>query len=82
MRQATEATMKPINEREFAVYETPVTGEHLRVLARATRGLAALSGVFRIRDDPDRLPARLRRDAGLDELDIERRRIATAPLIR
>ena len=74
--------MKPINEREFAVYEAPVTGEPLRVLARAWRRLAALGGVFRIRDDPDRLPARLRRDAGLDELEIERRCIARAPLIR
>jgi len=74
--------MKPINEREFEVCEAPVIREHLRVVARAKKGVAALSGAFRIHDDPDRLPARLRRDAGIDELAIERRRVARAPLIR
>jgi len=74
--------MKPIDEREFAVCEAAFTPEHLRVVARAKKALASLSGVFRTRDDPVRLPARLRRDAGLDELDIERRRFGRAPLIR
>jgi hypothetical protein len=74
--------MKPINENEFEIWNAPIIGEHLGIVLRAKTGLAALGGIFRLRYDMEGLPARLRRDAGMDELDIERKRLARAPLIR
>jgi hypothetical protein len=74
--------MRPIIEREFQTCEAPVIRNHLRVQNCAKRCFAAIQSIFQIRDALDRLPPRLRRDAGLDELDIERKRIARAPLIR
>ena len=74
--------MKPINEKEFTTCKASIIPEPLGVVGRAGTCLAALGRVFRQRYDTDRLPARLRRDAGMDELDIERNRLAKAPLIR
>ena len=74
--------MKPINENEFETCYAPIVGEHIGIGWRAKMGLSALSRVFWLRYDTERLPARLRRDAGMDELDIERKRLAKAPLIR
>lgn len=74
--------MKPIHEREFEIPSMPVVRKELGIHATAKRYLSALKNVFQIRDDPYRLPLRLRRDGGIDELGIERKRIAKAPLIR
>lgn len=74
--------MKTINERGFEICQAPTIWHHLRITYHAERYLAAIKGDFQNRDAPDRLPPRLRRDARVDELDIERRRIAKAPLIR
>ncbi len=74
--------MKPIDESEFEICEAPVVRQQTGINASARRCLATLYSVFQVRDAPERLPLWLRQDAGLDELDIERRRIARAPLIR
>ena len=74
--------MQPIKVQEFEVCETSIIRAHGGVEALAEWTVAAIKRVFRMHNDPDRLPARLRRDAGMDELAIERRRIARAPLIR
>ena len=74
--------MKPINEQEFEICEAPSIRESVGVVARAKTGLAEISRVFRLRYDTDRLTGRLRRDAGMDELDIERNQLAKAPLFR
>ena len=77
--------MKPINENEFEVYETTIIREPVgaATLTKLTkRGLTALSCIFRLGYDRGRLPARLIRDAGMDELEIERSHLAKATLIR
>lgn len=74
--------MKPISEREFDVSEAPEIRTRSGADGRAKRGLAAILRIFRERGDPDRLPGRLRLDAGVDEAGVEWRRIANAPLIR
>ena len=74
--------MKPINAREFEVWKGPVIRKHLGLDIYVMRLLAAARKSFRICIDPDRLPLRLRRDAGMDELDIERKRAAKTLLIR
>jgi hypothetical protein len=74
--------MTAINEKEFATRKASITPEPLGIVGLAGICLAALDCVFRRRYDIDRLPARLRRDAGMDELEIERNRLAKAPLIR
>jgi hypothetical protein len=74
--------MKLIDEGEFQICDAPGIRENARVNALAKRVLAAFGFVFRIREDADRLSGRLRRDAGMDELVLERKRIAKAPLIR
>jgi hypothetical protein len=74
--------MKPVNENKFETCNAPIIGEHLGIVWRAKAGLAAFSQLFCQRYDAHRLPARLRRDAGMDELDTERNRLAKAPLIR
>ena len=74
--------MKVINHTEFEVGEAPILRARAGVVAFAKAGIAKLSGLFRKSYQIDRLPARLLRDAGIDDLEIERRRLANAPLIR
>ena len=74
--------MKVINRAEFEVGNAPIFRAHVGVVALTTAGLAKFRGIFRQSYETDRLPARLLRDAGIDELEIERRRLASAPLIR
>ena len=74
--------MKPINENEFEVYETTIIREPVGAATHMKTGLAVLSRIFRLRYDKGRLPARLIRDAGMDELEIEQSRLAKATLIR
>jgi len=44
--------------------------------------MKALGSLFRPGSDPIHLNRHLRRDAGVDELELERRRVLRAPLIR
>ena len=76
-----EATMKPINEKEFEMREAQVAQQHLGRFSLLEKCLAAINLSFQSRNDPTRLTARIRRDAGIDELEIERRKLARAPLI-
>ena len=74
--------MKPINEREFEVIKVPEVSEFQDMKAGVKQALVTLKGFLQVRDTKERLPVRLRRDAGMDELDVECTRIAKAPLIR
>ncbi len=77
--------MKPIDEIEFKVHEATIIREQVSVASftiLTKPALAVLSDIFRLRYDMSRLPARLIRDAGMDELEIERSRLAKASLIR
>lgn len=74
--------MKHIDEKEFEAREVQVEQNHLGLIARAVRYLAALTPLTKPDDDLGLLSARLRRDAGIDELEIERKRVIRAPLIR
>ena len=56
--------------------------ERVEILAAVRASLGALARNSRLHDDIDRLPVHLRRDAGLDELEIERGQAARVPLIR
>ena len=77
-----EATMKPINEKEFEMRESQVAQQHLGRFSLLEKCLAAINPSFEARNDPSRLTARQRRDAGIDELEIGRKKVARAPLIR
>lgn len=74
--------MKAIKEQEFGSCEVPVRPKTVDLNVLANMSLKALNALFGDRDISERLPLRLRQDAGMDELDIERRRVARAPLIR
>ena len=74
--------MKVINHVEFEVDKAAVIKAYIGVVAHTKLGLAKFRGIFRQSGEIDRLPARLLRDAAIDELQIERRRLANAPMIR
>lgn len=74
--------MQPIDQQDFEVCGAPTIREHGGINDIVKRCLAALHIVIRSFDTPDQPSARLCRDAGLNELDIERERIAKSPLIR
>jgi uncharacterized protein YjiS (DUF1127 family) len=73
--------MKPTDKHEFEVLVAPVVHNNFTFLGRARRSLKALMMSFRLRYDLNRLNARLRRDAGVDEHELERTNIERAPLI-
>lgn len=77
-----EATLKPINEKEFEMREAQVAQQHLGRIGLLEKCLAAIIPSFQSLNDPTHLTARMRRDAGIDELEIERKKLARAPLIR
>lgn len=74
--------MKHIDEKEFETREVQVAQNHLGVFARAEKYLTTLAQLIKPDNDLGLLSARLRRDAGIDELEIERKRVIRAPLIR
>lgn len=71
--------MQPVNEKESAIHQAGTGPVFLSVISRFS---VALFRLFRTDHDAENLPDRLRRDAGLDDLERERKRIARAPLIR
>jgi hypothetical protein len=74
--------MKVIHHTEFEVDKAAGFKASIGVVAHTKEGLAKIKGLFRQSDEIDRLPARLLRDAAIDELEIERRRLANASMIR
>jgi hypothetical protein len=74
--------MKPITNNEFEAREEQAFRVHPDLLAWAGKYLNTLKQLCQPRYDFDLLAPRLRRDAGIDELEIERRKVAKAPLIR
>lgn len=74
--------MKPANVGVFEVFEAPDVRADSGIGGRAKKALAAIKSFLAVRNIPDHLPARLRRDAGIDELELECRRIVRAPIIR
>lgn len=74
--------MKPINENEFEIRKAQVARKHLGLFSVLKNCSVAIYSLFQTGNDPTRLTARLRRDAGIDELEIERKRLVKAPLIR
>ncbi len=74
--------MKHVVENEFAFHDMQVAPGQIARPDRMARFLNALKPLFADRNDPTRLAVRLRRDAGFDELDIERKKLMRAPLIR
>lgn len=63
------------NDRCNGTNDAPLSGFGCRLLM-------ALKQLFEPQPDLSRLSPRLRRDAGIDELKLERSTIARAPLIR
>ena len=58
-------------------------GTRLPAVQRLVRAVSVMFGSGAIRPrQPHQLDERLRRDAGLDELELERRRLSRAPLIK
>ena len=74
--------MRPIDETEFEIREALVAQKHPGLFARAENYLSALKLLLQPPSDLGHLTARLRRDAGIDELEVERKEVAGAPLIR
>ncbi len=74
--------MKPIDKQEFEPLETPPARREFTPFALAYRFQRALKWAFDPCFDLNGLNGRLRRDAGIDELELERIRLAKAPLIR
>ena len=81
-RQFLEADMNSFDELRLEITETPALQRSLSFLERGNRCLKALKRLFRQRFDFNSLSVRLRRDAGIDEQDLERAKVAKAPLIR
>ena len=74
--------MKPVDEQDFVVSQTPVVPFSKGIRSAARICLAVIKWMTPERHSLDLLPRRLRRDAGVDESYVEQRRIAKAPLIR
>ena len=74
--------MKPINVIEFEMNEAQVAQKHSGLFSLVKKCFATINQLIESRNDPTHLTARLLRDAGIDELEIERRKVARAPLIR
>ncbi|MCV2869682.1 hypothetical protein OEW28_13690 [Defluviimonas sp. WL0002] len=74
--------MKPVNLQELQICDAPFAQQKMGFVERVKASLAVINRTVRPRHGTDRLPARLRRDAGLDELELERTRMAKSPLIR
>jgi hypothetical protein len=70
------------DESKIRALEAPVSRREVTLSGLAGRFLKALGRLFQPKFDYDRLTPRLRRDAGVDELELERTRAARVPLIR
>jgi hypothetical protein len=74
--------MQTIDDYKYEIVEIPnantvtIKSQLARICVKVARY------VFQPRYDPSHLSQHLRRDAGIDELELERETIARAPLIR
>lgn len=71
--------MQPVNQKETAYRRA---GAWFALATTTGRFFTALGRLLAADHDAERLSGRLRRDAGLDDLEQERKRLARAPLIR
>ncbi|WP_282152786.1 hypothetical protein [Ruegeria atlantica] len=74
--------MKPIDKNEFEIHETKAAPKHFGRFDLMGWLLGFLKPSIQTGRDPVHLTHRLLRDAGIDELEIERKKIMSAPLIR
>ncbi|MCG6903450.1 MAG: hypothetical protein LJE68_12290 [Rhodobacter sp.] len=74
--------MKPIDNRDFELPETLSARGKFKSIRYVGALLSSIIWPFGPRPDLNRLNTRLLRDAGLDEHELERARLARAPLIR
>jgi uncharacterized protein YjiS (DUF1127 family) len=74
--------MKPTDKHEFETLVVPVAHNNFTFSVCVRKSLKTLIQPFRLRYDLNRLNARLRRDAGINEHELERTRLIRAPLIR
>jgi hypothetical protein len=76
------ADMENIYQRKQEVIETPDVRGDVAAVVLGRRVLKTLKQIFEQQADLNRLSARLREDAGIDEHKLEISTIARAPLIR
>ena len=74
--------MKPTNQRELEVFKVPEVSKFWCNKALVKQAVVALNSFLQVHDTTEQLSVRLRRDAGIDELDVECICHAKAPLIR
>ncbi|HUV64239.1 MAG TPA: hypothetical protein VMW24_10095 [Sedimentisphaerales bacterium] len=74
--------MKTLSKYEFETLETPLAGTSIKNIGQVQRCIKTITGMFRSRFDLNYLNSHLRRDTRIDELELERKRIVNAPLIR
>ncbi len=74
--------MNYIDERKLEALKAPVSQSNFTFSEFGVRCLIAIERFFQPRFDLNCLNARLRRDAGIDEHDLERAAVTRAPLIR
>ena len=74
--------MIPSGERKLETRDVLIMRERSDILDRVRLSFTTLRSYIRSCHDAERLSARLRRDAGLDDLEIERKLLIKAPLIR
>ena len=77
-----EVKKMSVNDQEFTAGRTPNSASYNGVSAQVQKCLTAFKQMLRPRYDLERLNARLRRDAGIDEHEMERNKLVKAPLIR
>ena len=81
-RAKSEVKMNTNIDKQIIVSETTFTQSSLKGSEFVTLWMNAVRGAFRPRCDLNHLNRHLRRDAGIDELQLEQITIARAPLIR
>jgi hypothetical protein len=74
--------MKPIDNRDFELLETLSPSKNFSLIIYAHAFLRTIKRPFQLCPDLNHLNARLLRDAGVDEHELERVRLIRAPLIR
>ncbi|MGI9351770.1 MAG: hypothetical protein ACR2O3_09425 [Rhizobiaceae bacterium] len=74
--------MKTHSNHKFEILDSPLAGINLNIVEQIHKHLKELKRLFRSRHDLNYLNPHLRRDAGIDELELERQKIAASPLIR
>ena len=74
--------MHTIDDHKFEIFETRIANTFTNGSESFRKCVKAVTSVFQPRCNLNHLSQHLRRDAGIDELELERNTIARAPLIR